>query len=85
MSKPEPDFAMDELLDELLTTPQDDEGWRVVELAAVSGLSERTIRRRMVKLWREGRLVRGRRYIEDMAGRRVPVAVYRLRREGEKG
>lgn len=83
MSKPEPEFEMTDLIQELLASEKGEEGWRVVDLIDATGLSENTVRKKMRRLLREGRLLRGKRYIEDMSGRRTPVPVYRLRADGE--
>lgn len=84
MSKPEPEFEMDDLVQELLSREREDDlGWRVVELAETTGLRKRVIREKLHELKRDGRLVRGIRRIEDLSGRMTPVPVYWLRADGD--
>lgn len=83
MSKPEPDFEMDDLIQELLATETEGRtGWRVAELAAATGMSTRIIRERLRRLKAEGRLVLVRSKMEDLSGRMMPVPAYRLKTDG---
>lgn len=84
MSKPEPSFDMDDLVQEILSTEREGQlGWRVQELVEATGLTVRMVRLRLRRLLEVGRLERGKRRIEDLSGRTTLVPVYRLKADGE--
>ena len=80
MSKPEPDFSMDELYQQLaaeLAVTQD--AMTTQEMADAIGVSPQAVRRRLHILKQEGRLEKARKRIEDLGGRQLTVNAYRLK------
>jgi len=84
--KPEPSFTVDDLLREVeATLVPSDEGLTTSELAERLGIGVSAVRRRLKQLLMEGRLLRVRKEVQGMDGRRVTVIAYKLRVRGEHG
>jgi len=79
-SKPPVPPTLEEIAGEILAAieEEDDEGATVGELADVWGVDESTVRRRLKKLKKQGRLIEGRKTFKDVLGRTQRVRVVRV-------
>lgn len=84
--KPQPDFNLADLESILRQMGEKEAGGVTTdEVIVATGLGSSTVRSRMRRLWKQGKLERCRRQIESMAGYMMWVSAYRLKPEKEGG
>jgi len=83
-SKPEPDFSIEALLDEL-GQAEEGSGLSTWELAEKCNRSESWVQRKLKRLARVGRLKVERRRAKDLTDNDIWTPVYRLKKNEEAG
>ena len=80
MSKPTPDFSMEQLVEELRAVfPDiDEQGVRTAEIADALGVGETTVRKLLAQLKAEGRLQVVRTKTEAIDGKMMTVRAYKI-------